>query len=230
MRSRTLALLAVFALGCTSSKDPNQANKPADPAGDTDPAEPEPPTTAIAEPDTTAEPVQPEPLPSIRAKVEIDDEPGGKRFQGVWLVPEDGSERMVIAYRPDPWWQTVDGRTVDVDGETYQPEGQAIGAIHFRVRELRVVDPTPEDQLIIIRGKREFSGQFTTHTWPAGTKLEGEKSTVFVSDAGTQYWMETYLDPAPPMDERVTIEALEVEPSNFVARPGGPYLWVVDID
>jgi len=164
-------------------------------------------------------------MQTFEATVEIDAKPGGKKFQGVWLVTKDG-QRQVISYRPHGWWRAFEGRRVEATGEPYAPRGQAIAAQHFRVDKLRIVTPTPEDSLVSVSGELELHGAFKTHTWPAGTKLEGETMTVFAADDGTRYWLHHLPSPAPPLDSRVTVRAHQVEPSPFAARAGGRYLWV----
>lgn len=207
-------LLVAFALiGCT----------PASPPANSDP-DPEPP--AVPEPPEA--PAQAPEIVTLRAKVDIDDKPGGKKFQGVWLVTEDGN-RHVISYRADPWWLGFEGRTVDATGKPYTPRGQAIMADHFRVEQMIVVEPTVDDPLIMITDEHELEGKFTYYEWPKKTKLAGSKALVFEGTTGKRYWLAERPEPPPPVDEHVTIKARIVEPSNFVARPGGTYLWVVEV-
>jgi len=227
MTKRTrLELVATLALtGCT----------PASPPAGSDPTPPPPAETKAED----AEPSAPTPLEppvqapegetiTLRAKVDIDDKPGGKKFQGVWLVTEDGN-RHVISYRADPWWTDFEGRTVDAVGRPYVPRGQAIMADHFRLEEMEVVDPTPEDPLIKITSERELDGKFIEVDWPKRSKLGGTKAWMFEAKDGTRYWLSDRPEKLPH-DEPVTITARIVEPSNFVARPGGPYLWVIEVE
>ena len=212
-------LLAAFALiGCTPASPPAGSDPAPPPAKEAKADDPEPPVQA---PESE--------LITLRAKVDIDDKPGGKRFQGVWLVTEDGN-RHVISYRADPWWKDFEGRTVDVTGTPYMPRGQAIMADHFRVKQMTVVEPTVDDPLIMITDERELEGKFTFYEWPKKTKLSGSKALVFEGTTGRRYWLTERPRPDPPIDEPVKIKARIVEPSNFVARPGGPYLWVVEVE
>ena len=223
--SRGLAL--ALTIGCT----------PAAPPTGSDPASPPPAEEKLEDPVPPGDPVPPEdPVQSsgseeitLRATVDIDDKPGGKKFQGVWLVTEDGN-RHVISYRADPWWLDFEGRTVDATGTPYQPRGQAIGADHFRVEEMRVVKPTTADPLVMITNERELEGEFTRYEWPKKAKLEGTTTLVFEASDGQRYFLSEVPDPEPPVDERLKIKGRIVEPSPFVARPGGPYLWVVDVN
>jgi len=108
----------------------------------------------------------------------------------------------------------------------YSPEGQAIAATHFEVVSLRPLDTTvPID--VALGEEKARSGRFVIYTWPEGTKLEGESATQFVADGGATYWLAARPGNLPPIGTTVTIRAREVEPSPFVSRPGGPYLWVV---
>lgn len=166
-------------------------------------------------------------MQTLRATVEIAEKPGGKKFQGVWLIDDQGV-RHVISYRPDPWWRPFDGLQVEASGHAYTPRGQAIMAAHFRVEELRVVEPGPDDALVSISAERELTGTFTGYTWPEGTKLGGETMTVFRTEDGAQYWLHHVPEAVPALDVPMRIKAREVEPSPFVARPGGPYLWVIE--
>ena len=166
------------------------------------------------------------PASPLIATVQIDAAPGSKRFQGVWLKTKDG-RRLLIDYRAHPWWRPFEGREVEVTGQSYTPRGQAIQAEHYRVKSMKVRKPTVEDSLISISGEVELTGTFTVYTWPKGTKLEGEKNTIFRTTSGETYWLSQRPEPMPKLDQAVKIKARVVEPSPFVARPGGPYLWVV---
>lgn len=213
---RTLVLAPVFTLACTSAAPPREAP----PAKLSDSPEAQAIEPAVASKDTSA-------LETLRGKVEIDEKPGGKKFQGVWLI-DDEDVRHVISYRADPWWQAFDGLEVEASGHAYTPRGQAITAAHFRVEELRVVEPGPDDPLVSISGELELTGTFAGYTWPEGTKLGGETVTVFRTDGGSQYWLSRVPEPAPALDVPMRITTREVEPSPFVARPGGPHLWVIE--
>lgn len=229
-RAILLALLSCAAsAGCASAGE-SQGEGEQTP---TKPDEPVPPEEdPPPEVDSTDEPGEPVPEPTadadletFEAKVEIDAKPGGKRLQAVWLVT--GGSKRVIDYRANEWWRPFEGRKVSVTGESYQPQGQAISASHFRVHSLELLDPTPDDPIWKVGKEEEVSGSFTTHTWPEKTKLAGETATIFRSDAGEDFWLHDSSAVSIELDKPVTIDARRVEPSNFVARPGGAYLWVV---
>ncbi|GIW72287.1 MAG: hypothetical protein KatS3mg102_1829 [Planctomycetota bacterium] len=80
----------------------------------------------------------------FEGRLEIDPVPGGKHFQGTWLVL-DGGERLVIDYRPVPEYFRYLERRVVVRGRTWwpPPEVQHIGARHLEVHEIA---PAPGEQ------------------------------------------------------------------------------------
>lgn len=165
----------------------------------------------------------------FEATLEIDAEPGGKRFQGVWLVLS-GGERLVVDYRATAWWMSFRGRKVRVTGEhwTPDPRAQSIGAAHFRVHELSLIDPHQEPfaDPIGLGPERELDGQFEKYSWPEGTKLAGETVLVFRATAGPRYWLAATPDPTPVPEQPVRVRGRTVTPSPFAARPGGAYLWI----
>jgi hypothetical protein len=82
---------------------------------------------------TYGDPVQ------LEGRYEVDPIPGGKRFQGAWLVLEDGT-RYVIAYRPvAKYFQFIDKR-VRIGGRPYTPgrDTQHIQATHLEVHSIEL--------------------------------------------------------------------------------------------
>lgn len=187
------------------------------------------PASLEAEPEGVEDTPAPLLPASVRAKVVIDDEAGAKRFEGVWLVVE-GGERLLISYRADPWWLPFEGKMVEVKGAGYMPEGQAIVADHFRVHEMRMLEPGPEDSIVWVTKEKELTGKFTSYEWPMKSKLAAERTTVFETHEGTRYWLSNALEPAPMLDQAVQVRAREVEPSPFAAHPGGRHLWVIEVE
>ncbi len=165
----------------------------------------------------------------IEATLRIDEKPGGKHFQGVWLERDDGS-RWVISYRADGYWLPFRDHRVRVQGVVYEPEGQAVMATHFRVKTLAL---TPSEEknamtgLVEVRDERQYPGKFRDDVGDKGTKLEGEHRTVFISDSGSHYWLANAVE-GVVFDEPVVVRGREVKLSRFMARPGGPYLWVIE--
>jgi hypothetical protein len=215
-----LALAPAVLLGCTPLVPPPERS-------------PQPVEAEVSPEDDGAEPeVSPpvgSPTHAFAATLSIDERPGGKKFQGVWLEGDDGVRR-VISYRADPWWRPFEGRSVEVEGWPYEPRGQAIAAAHFRVEALRVVAPGTEDALVSITGERELVGSFAEVTAPKGTKRAGETRTVFRSEDGKTYESYRLPQPQPPLDRRVRVTARFVEPSPFIAHLGGTYLWVIAVE
>ena len=172
---------------------------------------------------------------TFEARLSIDEKPGSKAFQGVWLHTDDG--RLLVAYRSSPYWQAFEGRRVTVTGEDYQPRGQAIGAAHFRVEHLRVADldfqnATKADMemaIIELWAERTYRGRFVVEVIPPGSKLSGTSFTWFISEGGERF-LKYDQQRSVPLDKPVVIRARQVEPTPFIARLGGPYLWIVDID
>jgi len=68
---------------------------------------------------------------------EVDPIPGGKRFQGAWLVLDDGT-RYVIAYRPVPEHFPFLEKHVRVRGRPYVPgaDTQHVQATHLEVHSI----------------------------------------------------------------------------------------------
>ncbi|MBX3154975.1 MAG: hypothetical protein KF773_03170 [Deltaproteobacteria bacterium] len=80
------------------------------------------------------------------AKLTIDEQPGGKHFQGVWLqtelrsLPRPGEidrSSFVIDYRAREVWRGFEGERVVARGTCYHPSGQAIAGVHFELERLR---------------------------------------------------------------------------------------------
>jgi hypothetical protein len=78
-------------------------------------------------------------LVQLTGRYEVDPIPGGKRFQGAWLVLDDGT-RYVIAYRPVPEHFRFLEKRVRVEGRPYRPgaDTQHIQATHLEVRTIEL--------------------------------------------------------------------------------------------
>ncbi|MBN2433125.1 MAG: hypothetical protein JXQ27_16760 [Acidobacteria bacterium] len=70
----------------------------------------------------------------LEGRYEVDALPAGKRFQGTWLVLDDG-RRFVLSYRPDPERFEFLDKRVRVRGRPYQPGSDTQ---HIRARHLQV--------------------------------------------------------------------------------------------
>jgi hypothetical protein len=201
VRVRTVALLAIAA--CWTGAPPSQpVTKPVSTA----------PTATTAE---------------RRAILRIDAEPGGKRFQGVWLEFASGA-RWVIDYRPRLPWRGFEGREVLVTGRCYAPVGQAIGATHFRVETLRVADAARGAQPYVEVGpEQRRHGELVVVNAPAGSKLAGTASLMF-RDSDGEMWptlSDAQLQPGPAI---VRARVLVADMA-YVARSGSADLWIADL-
>ena len=159
----------------------------------------------------------------MQAVVTIDAEPSGKRFQGVWLTQDDGT-KWLVAYRPDPLWRVYEGHPVQVTGQPYTPEGQAISASHLRVETLVVVG---EQAVVDPRGfgpEQTLQGRFERRSGEPGSRSEGATWSVFVVEAGLTY---SILNPSAVRDDATSVRARVVERSPFVAHRGSLTLWLV---
>lgn len=155
----------------------------------------------------------------------VNEKARGKTFAGAMVRQDDGSE-WVVDYRPRSPFREMAGQRVLVEGSPYEPRDQALVKPHLRVRTMKVVKPTPEPSLVRVDGEEQLSGRFERHTFPEGTKLAGETMTRFVTDRGDVFWIAH--GPTEPLDQPLTLTAHRVEPSPFVTRVGGLYLWIVD--
>jgi len=159
------------------------------------------------------------------ATVRIDQEPGSKRLQGVYLARDDG-ESWVVAYRPHPWLVPFEGREVEVTGETYVPEGQALLATHFRLETLRLVDPLCGVDPIALGPITVLEGRLVARSGEPGTKSEGQGWTV-LEVAGVDHEL---FNPSAVGEEdgaEIVVRARPVERSPVVTHRDGRWLWVL---
>jgi hypothetical protein len=213
MTIRAAALLLAFA--CTPARPEPGPSEPAPPPVKT------PPRMDPATTDTNLE--------ELDAIVEIDEKPGGKKFQGVWLV-QDGGERWVISYRAEPWLREFEGLRVHARGERYTPEGQAINATHFRLAEMRVIDPQARLSLFVEVGpERTLTGVIREEVGAPGTKSEGERWHVLDSESDGRFMLVNTPE-GIVLEQRIAVRARSIVFSPFVAHRGGPALWVLDVD
>jgi hypothetical protein len=162
---------------------------------------------------------------SLKAVVEIDPKPGGKRFQGVWLVRE-GLPKLLVDYRRRSLWLAFEGKAVEVQGEPYEPEGQAIQAPHFRVHGLTLSDAEAATSWIGFGPEQELEGRFELREGEPGSKSEGVSTLVFVTSESS--W--EVLNPEPAMEGTASVKARSVDRSATAAHATGPALWVRSVD
>lgn len=89
----------------------------------------------------------------LQGRYEVDPIRGGKRFQGAWLVLDDGT-RYVIAYRPVPEHFPFLAKRVLIQGRPYTPgrDTQHIQASHLEVQSIELAPgetpyPSPPTEL-----------------------------------------------------------------------------------
>jgi hypothetical protein len=243
-----LELVLVLALGaavpaCGSPVKPPAPPTASDPAAGADPGAGAAPgagvgadaadgaSTGATPPMTTSDPAEPE----RRGTVRIDAQPGGKRFQGVWLELGGGA-RWVIDYRARDVWRPFADRAVLVTGRCYEPQGQAIWAQHFEVTRMRFADPgQPTAPILEVGPEIRLRGAFAEVAYPAGSKLAGTKDLVFRAEGGGEHRLFGAVPGAGQpgrfaLGEHVAIDARPVERNlAYTAGPGGPHLWILDV-
>jgi hypothetical protein len=153
-------------------------------------------------------------------------DPLGKVFRGVLL--EAGSTTWVASYGRDALWQAFEGLRVQVTGERYKPEGQALVAPHIRVKTLTLEHSDTTAQITRFQAEQTLDGQFAELVWPAGTKLAGEKTIRFVTIEGREFFLGG-KPPDMPLGRAVSVRGRVYEPSPYAARPYGEYFWIYDI-
>jgi hypothetical protein len=161
---------------------------------------------------------------SFVARLVIDAEPGGKRFQGVWL--EHGGERWVVDYRATGVWKPFDGLDVRVTGERWTPDprAQAIQAPHFKVARLEVADRKQAKRFFAIGPEREVTGSFVSVAGEPGSKSEG--STIHYFETEDRRYEIAGGEPGSGRST-ATVRDVEINPA-WAATRGGPFIWVLD--
>lgn len=154
---------------------------------------------------------------------QVTEKAHGKTFAGAMVRQDDGTE-WVVDYSPRSPFREMDGQRVLVEGSPYEPRDQALVKPHLQVRTMKIIKPTLEPSLVRVDGEEKLSGHFERYTFPEGTKLAGKTMTRFVADRGDAFWIAH--GPTEPLDQPLTLTAHRVEPSPFVTRVGGPYLWI----
>lgn len=178
------------------------------------------------DPTTTAQPAANE----RRATLRIDAQPGGKKFQGVWLE-FSADKRWVIDYRPRELWKPFEDREVIVTGACYQPFGQAIMATHFRVDRMRFVTPERGRGPILELGPEHWiRGAFAMHVFPPGSKLADSPMRVFRADDGTEFLLAGASEELPEAGKAARVKAREVTPDmSYMAQVGGRNIWILEV-
>lgn len=161
-----------------------------------------------------------------------DRAPGRKGFRGVMLVKDDG-ESWVVGYEPDPLWSAFDNARVVVEGEEWTPPGQALAARHIRVGAFRHAERrhngVPVDYTEV-GPEQVLRGRFVDAVGEPGTKSEGERFLLFVTEDGRSH--ATLHGGEPPRGRVVTVRARRYDMVQLVsvAAVAGPHLWIVSVD
>lgn len=163
------------------------------------------------------------------ATIRIDAEPGGKKFQGVWLEFA-ADRRWVIDYRPRELWRGFQDAEVIVTGTCYRPFGQAISATHFKVERMRFAAPPKRSVPFFELGPEQLmKGSFVEQAAPAGSKLAGSHQLEFQADDGTTYGIAGTSGSAPaPGAAKVTARSVKLNLA-YAATTGGPHLWILSV-
>jgi hypothetical protein len=174
--------------------------------------------------DTNEKPASSE---AVEGVLRIDAKSRSKRFQGVWLEQSDGV-RLLLSYRTAGCWEAFQDRAVEARGAFYEPEGQSIGAPHFRVDTLSLSSEDPAALYVGLGREQELEGQFSWSSGAAGSKQEGERLLTFKSDT-------SYALANPSKAERfsdgsaVMVKARTLTRSPYSAQAEGPLLWLFSV-
>lgn len=114
----------------------------------------------------------------------------GKQFLGAVIECADGMAWLVDYFEQSPF-HAFAGRQVLVTGEPYRPKGQQMIGWrgrsgdklgHFRVSTMRLVEVTPDAQLVQVEAMQKLSGRFERR---ASDTLESTLS--FVTEKGDNF-------------------------------------------
>lgn len=113
----------------------------------------------------------------------------GKQFLGAAIECTDGKV-WVIDYSEESPFHAFANRHVVVFGEPYEPEGQQLVGWeggkklgHLRVSTLRLIEVTPDAELVEVGRGQRLCGRFER-----GTSDTGESRLAFVTEKATRFW------------------------------------------
>jgi hypothetical protein len=137
----------------------------------------------------------------------------------------------VIDYSEQSPFHAFAGRQVGVSGEPYKPEGQhligwgggkTLG--HFRVSTMRLVEVTPDAELVEVGAGQHLCGRFER-----GKSETGCSTLSFVTEEETTFLVAN--DPVgATVGPSVEVWAYPVQPSPSIPRPPEQYLWIAEVD
>jgi hypothetical protein len=134
----------------------------------------------------------------------------------------------VISYGEQSPFHAFGDRKVVVSGKPYEPTGShIIGTCrgkkpgHFRVSTMRLVEVTPDAQLVEVGEEQHLSGRFK-----GGTSVTGQSILSFVTEKGT-----TFLVANQPVGlttgRDVRVLAYPVQPVPLTTKSLEQYLWII---
>jgi hypothetical protein len=164
-------------------------------------------------------------------KLTIDAQPGGKRFQGVWVqrdgatLPKPGEldrDRLLIDYRARELWRGFEGQRVLARGTCYLPVGQAIAATHFDIDRLKFTGAAPTAASLLEIGPRVLlDGELVAHA--------GGKGLVFRAGSITYAIAGTSQDtPLVPGRVKIGGRTVVVNPK-VVSTTAKDHLWILEL-
>ena len=152
-------------------------------------------------------------------------DPGGrgKQFLGAAVECSDGKVWVIDYDEQSPFHALADCHVV-VSGRPYTPEGQRIGGDqivgHLRVSTMRLVEVTPDGELVDVGPRHRLSGRLERVTSDTG-----ELTFSFVTEKGDVFLVAN--DPAgATIGQNVEVWAYPVKPSPSIRRSPGQYLWI----
>ena len=174
--------------------------------------------------------VKPPAADEREAIVRIDAEPGGKRFQGVWLEFSP-DRRWVIDYRARDLWKSFENREVIVTGQCYRPFGQAITSTHFRVDRIRFVKPERGRGPILELGPEHWlRGKFGHYNYAPGSKRADSPDQAFIDDAGHTLVIAGASETIPALGTPARVLVREVIPDmSWMAQGDADKIWLLDV-
>ena len=152
----------------------------------------------------------------------------GKPFLGSILECSDGMEWVLDYDEQSPFHSFAD-RQVVVSGKPYEPEqsaqvivgsgGQKHG--HFLVSTMRLVEVTPDAELVEVGPRQDLCGQFEL-----GASDTGESALSFVTEQGDAFLVAN--DPAgASVGRRTEVRAYPVQRSPSIPGHPAQYLWII---
>ncbi|AKT41257.1 hypothetical protein [Chondromyces crocatus] len=155
-----------------------------------------------------------------------------KQFLGVLLHLGDGSSWVISQYGKSPF-HDLHGVRMRVEGTPYEPSDQSLAFPHLSTEKMTLGAGVKDAHYVEIHGEQRIEGRFERHTLPEGSKLAGMKVLRFVDTQDQPFLVAR----SPLGDDQmqqlvgrpVMLTAFRVEPSRFIARLGGPYLWIREV-